>query len=96
MCMLYDAKENTTYGFNIMKKERKKWNDKNRFQDKIMCLLQYIVYCITRTMNYPSISLANGSLVFVLVGVTFNVYRKKEEIALLQCSRPPPPPLTYC
>jgi len=93
MCMLYDAKKNTTYGFNIMKKERKKWNDKNRIQDKIMCLLQYFMYCIIRTMNYPPYSLANESRVFVLVVVTFNVCQKKKKIALLQCRRTPPPPL---
>mmetsp|Transcript_52258 Transcript_52258/g.58380 ORF Transcript_52258/g.58380 Transcript_52258/m.58380 type:complete len:93 (-) Transcript_52258:216-494(-) len=32
-------------------------------------------------MNYPPFSLANGSRVFVLVGVTFNVCRKKKKIA---------------
>ena len=80
VCVCYMIqKKNTTYGFNIMKKERKKWNNKNRFQDKTMCLLQYIVYCITRTMNYHPISLANGSRVFVLVGVMFNICRKKKK-----------------
>ena len=44
VCMLYDAKKNTIYHIKIMRKERKSWHDKNRFHDKIMCLLCYVLY----------------------------------------------------
>ena len=77
----------STYDFKIMKKKKEKGHDKNRFCDKLMCLLWYVLYNTYDEWSFL-FSCQYGSRV---EGGRGGVTKKTIQVRFRRCCHRPPP-----